>query len=193
MTGSRSNPLRGKKERIACWLAMTVHKYKPAPSPGNAPESLKSRPADPKVPCSPSEMHDKCLPTARCIRATLVGEIDKLPFASLLVHNPAPNNWQLRMLGCAAWLRRNLWRRRDDEPAAIFESGGGVLRNVCSRDLGRRFAYCHQFGQRRENGTVPTADRRAPTLTACAEVTDAREATAPSNTVVANAEVRDSR
>jgi hypothetical protein len=37
-------------------------------------------------------------------------------------------------------------------------------------------------------GAVPAADRRAPTLTAGAEVADAREATATSNAVVANAE-----
>src|SRR6266436_614270 len=36
-------------------------------------------------------------------------------------------------------------------------------------------------------GAVPAADRRAPTLTAGAEVADAREATATSNAVVANA------
>src|SRR6266702_2439525 len=38
-------------------------------------------------------------------------------------------------------------------------------------------------------GTVPTADRSAPILPAGAEVADAREATATSNAVVANAEV----
>ena len=38
-------------------------------------------------------------------------------------------------------------------------------------------------------GTVPTADRRTPTLTAGAEVADTREAPATSNAVVANAEV----
>ena len=36
---------------------------------------------------------------------------------------------------------------------------------------------------------MPTADRRAPTLTAGAEVADTREVTATSNDVVANAEV----
>jgi hypothetical protein len=38
-------------------------------------------------------------------------------------------------------------------------------------------------------GTMPGAERPAPTLTACAEVTDAREATAPSSAAAANAEV----
>ena len=91
------------------------------------------------------------------------------------------------MLGCAAWLRRNLWRRRDVQPAAIFESGSGVVRNVRSHGLGCRLVYCHQFGQRRERRHGVHRGPQGPTLTACAEVTDTREAPPTSNAVVAKA------
>ena len=55
-----------------------------------------------------------------------------------------------RVLGCAAWLRWSLWRRRDHEPAAICESGGGVVRNGRSRGLGRHLACGLRFGRHRE-------------------------------------------
>src|SRR5258705_7643342 len=40
-----------------------------------------------------------------------------------------PNNQRRPMLGCAAWLRWSLWGRRDDEPAANCDSGGGGFRD----------------------------------------------------------------
>ena len=57
----------------------------------------------------------------------------------------------LRVLGCAAWLGWGLWRRRDHEPAAIYDSGAGVLRNGRSRGRDRRLAGWLRFGRHREH------------------------------------------
>src|SRR5260370_41835841 len=61
-----------------------------------------------------------------------------------------PNNQRRTKLGCAAWLRWSLWGRRDDEPAANCDSGGGVLRNGRSREWGRRLACWLRFDRHRE-------------------------------------------
>src|SRR6476620_4874003 len=86
----------------------------------------------------------------RCMRATLRGKDDELRFAPLSGHVSTRRSTR-RVLGCAAWLRWGLWRRRDDEPAAIYGSDADVLRNGRSRGGDRWLAGWLRFGRHREH------------------------------------------
>ena len=84
----------------------------------------------------------------------------------------------------------SLWGRRDDEPAAICDSGAALCGTVVL--AGWVVAWLAGFGSAGiENtaGAVPIEDRRAPALIADAELANAPQATTMGNAAVANADV----
>src|SRR4030088_3477231 len=84
-------------------------------------------------------------PAVRCIRATLSGKVDDLQFAPLRAHISFEESTPSHAWLCSM-AQVSLWRRRDHEPAAISDSGGGVVRDGRSRDLGRGLVGCPPFG-----------------------------------------------
>src|ERR1700688_2244034 len=122
-----------------------------------APRTGRMRRMGPKLPYTLTS-ENNCLPAARCIRATLRGKDDELRFAPLRGHVLTRKSTR-RVLGCAAWLRWSLWRRRDHEPAAIYDSGADGLRNGRSRGVDRWLAGWLRFGRHREH---PRSANRGP-------------------------------
>src|SRR6476620_1375719 len=96
-----------------------------------SPRTSRMRRMGPKLPNTLTSQNN-CLPPARCMRATLRGKDDEPRFAPLRGH-VSTRKFTRRVLGCAALLGWGLWKRRDDEPAAIYGSGADVLRNGRSR------------------------------------------------------------
>jgi hypothetical protein len=129
------------------------------------------------------------LPAARCIRATLFGKDDDLQFPSLRV------DILIRKISAVACL------------AVQHGSGGAfggdgimnprrfatVAAALCGTVVlaGWVVAWLASFGPAGIENTsaVPIEDRRAPSLTADAELADAPQATAMGNVAVANADV----
>src|SRR5258705_2458377 len=97
-----------------------------------------------------SENAQHCLPAAQCIRATLFGKVDDLQFAPLrghiLIRKISPSH---------AWLcsmaQVEPVEATDHEPAAICDSGAGVVRNGRSRGVDCRLAGWLRFGWHREH------------------------------------------
>src|SRR5882757_3009052 len=93
------------------------------------------------------------------------------------------------MLGSAAWFRWSLWRRRIMNPRRFATVAAALCGTVVL--AGWVVAWLVGFGSAaiENTGAVPIEDRRAPSLTADAEVADAPQATAMSNAAVANDDV----
>src|SRR3982074_2175469 len=146
--------------------------------------------AGPKLPLHAyvGECTTSCLPAARCIRATLFGKDDDLQFPSLRVRS------LIRKISAVACL-------------AVQHGSGGAFGGDGIMNP-RRFAVaaalcgtvvlagwvvswlaCFGAAGIANTGAVPIGDRRAPSLTADAELADAPQATAMGNAAVANAEV----
>src|ERR1700676_363668 len=132
-------------------------------------------------------MHNDCLPAARCIQATLFGKIDDLQFASLRVHID-PKNQSRHMLGCAAWFRWSLWRRRIMNPRRFATVAAALCGTIVL--AGWIVAWLAGFGSAgiENTGAVPIEDRAA-SLTANAELAGAPQETAMGNAAVANPDV----
>src|SRR3984893_12396736 len=107
--------------------------------------------AGPKLPlyACVGKKHSKSLATARCIWATLFGIIDDLQFLPLCAHILIP---KISATACLAVQQGSgsLWRLGHHERAAISDSGGSVVRDGRSRDLGPYLVCCPRFGRHRE-------------------------------------------
>src|SRR5882762_8248597 len=93
------------------------------------------------------------------------------------------------MLGSAAWFRWSLWRRRIMNPRRFATVAAALCGTVVL--AGWVVAWLVGFGSAgiENTGAVPIEERRAPSLTADAELADARQATAMGNAAVANDDV----
>jgi len=129
------------------------------------------------------------LPTARCIRATLLGKLDDLPFPSLRVRILIR---KISVVACLAMQHGSggafggdgIMNPRRFATVAAALCGTLVL-------AGWVVAWPVGFGSAGiENaGAVPIEDRRAPSLAADAELANPLQATAMGNAAVANANV----
>jgi hypothetical protein len=117
------------------------------------------------------------LPEARCIWATLVGKIDDLRFPSLRVYILIR-----KISAVGAFGGDGIMNPRRFAAVAAALCGTVVL-------AGWVVASLAGFGSAgiENTGAVPIEDRRAPSLTADAELADAPQATAMGNAAVANA------
>jgi type III secretion system FlhB-like substrate exporter len=117
--------------------------------------------------------------TERCIRATLVGKIDDLRFPSLRVYILIR-----KISAVGAFGGDGIMNPRRFATVAAALCGTAVL-------AGWVVASLAGFGSAgiENTGAVPIEDRRAPSLTADAELADAPQATAMGNAAVANAVV----
>src|SRR6202171_2529730 len=134
-------------------------------------------------------MHNNCLPAARCIRATPFGKIDDLQFPPLRVRILIPKISAVASLAVqhgsgGAFGGYGIMNPRRFPTVAPALCGTVVL-------AGWVVAWLAGFGSAgiENTGAVPIADRRAPSLTADAELADAPQATAMGNAAVANADV----
>src|SRR5882724_13117736 len=93
------------------------------------------------------------------------------------------------MLGCAAWFRWSLWRRRIMNPRRFATVAAALCGTVVL--AGWVVPWLVGFGSAgiENTGAVPIEERRAPSLTADAELADAPQATAMGNVPVANDDV----
>src|SRR5260370_19751877 len=93
------------------------------------------------------------------------------------------------MLGCAAWFRWSLWRRRIVNPRQFATVAAALCGTVVL--AGWVVAWPVGFGSAgiENTGAVPIEDRRAPSLAADAELANAPQATAMGNAAIANADV----
>src|SRR5437660_2297385 len=128
-------------------------------------------------------MHNNCLPAARCIYASLFGKIDDPQFASLrvriLIRRISPVTCLAVQHGSGgAFGGDGIMKPRRFATVAAALCGTVVL-------AGWIIAWLAGFGIE-NTGAVPIEDRRAPSLTAVAELADA---TAMGNAAVANADV----
>src|SRR3954447_23801669 len=91
------------------------------------------------------------------------------------------------MLGCAAWFRWSLWRRRIMNPRRFAT----VAAALCGTFVlaGWVVAWLAGFGSAGIENTGAVQERRASSLTADAELADAPQAIAMGNAAVANDDV----
>jgi hypothetical protein len=134
-------------------------------------------------------MHNKLLPSARCIRATLFGKLDALQFPSLRVRILIR---KISVVACLAMQHGSggafggdgIMNPRRFATVAAALCGTLVL-------AGWVVAWRVGFGSAgiENTGAAPIEDRRAPSLAADAELANALQATAMGNAAVANANV----
>jgi hypothetical protein len=134
-------------------------------------------------------MHNKLLAAARCNRATLFGKISDLQFPPLRVHILIPKISALACLAVqhgsgGAFGGYGIMNPRRFPTVAAPLCGTVVL-------AGWVVASLAGFGSAgiENTGAAPIEDRRAPSLTADAELADAPQATAIGNAAAANAAV----
>jgi hypothetical protein len=134
-------------------------------------------------------MHNKLLAAARCIRATLFGKIDDLQFPPLRVHILIPKISGVACLAVqhgsgGAFGGYGMMNPRRFPTVAAPLCGTVVLG-------GWVVAWLAGFGSAgiENTGAVPIEDRRAPSLTADAELADAPQATAMGNAAVVSDDV----
>jgi hypothetical protein len=134
-------------------------------------------------------MHNKLLAAARCIRATLFGKIDDLQFPPLRVHILIPKISGVACLAVqhgsgGAFGGYGMMNPRRFPTVAAPLCGTVVLG-------GWVVAWLAGFGSAgiENTGAVPIEDRRAPSLTADAELADAPQAIAMGNAAVTSDDV----
>src|SRR5258706_13555429 len=93
------------------------------------------------------------------------------------------------MLGCAAWFRWSLWRRRIMNPRQFATVAAALCGTVVL--AGWVVAWLVGFGSAgiENTGAVPIEEGRAPSLTADAEPADAPQANAMGNAAFADDDV----
>jgi hypothetical protein len=129
------------------------------------------------------------LPAARCIRATLFGKDDDLPFPSLRVDSLIR---KISTVACLAVQHGSGGAFGGDgimNPRRFATVAAALCRTVVL--AGWVVAWPASVGSAgiENTGAAPIEDRRAPSLTADAELADAPQATAMGNAAIANADL----